>query len=459
MRKLILLLVFVGTVLTVKAQNITGSWSGKLKAGNNTLTVVFNMKKSDGILKSTMDSPDQGVMGIKIDKTSFVNNELNLNANTYKIFYTGKLNDKADTIKGTFKQGMASFPLVLTRHTIKKITRKQDPVSFNYKVEDVIFKNKRDNINLAGTLTLPKDKKIKYAAILISGSGAQNRDEELFNHRPFMIWADWLTKQGIAVLRYDDRGVAESEGNFSGSTTADFSYDAEAAFNYLKSRKELKHAKIGFIGHSEGGMVAPMVAARNNNIDFAVLLAGPGVPIEKLLIQQKRDMSKLRGVPADYIEKELSLTNKILVYLSNNADVKEESKFKDGLEKVISKELNEKLPEMNADVKKLVAVYSGKWFRFFASFNPDKYLSKVECPVLAINGSLDCQVKSSDNLKAIDKSLTVAGNKNFKTVELEGLNHMLQKAKTGIDLEYRQIEETVNQEALNTVSEWITNLN
>jgi fermentation-respiration switch protein FrsA (DUF1100 family) len=145
--------------------------------------------------------------------------------------------------------------------------------------------------------------------------------------------------------------------------------------------------------------------------------------------------------------------------LSNNADVKEESKFKDGLEKVISKELNEKLPEMNADVKKLVAVYSGKWFRFFASFNPDKYLSKVECPVLAINGSLDCQVKSSDNLKAIDKSLTVAGNKNFKTVELEGLNHMLQKAKTGIDLEYRQIEETVNQEALNTVSEWITNLN
>jgi len=452
-------IMLICTVVVTKAQNITGNWSGKLKAGKNVITVVFNVKEKSGVLVSTMDSPDQGVLGIKIDETSFADNELKLDAHTLKILYTGKLNSSADTIKGIFKQGMASFPLVLTRKLIEKKLRIQDPKSFDYKVEDVVFRNHKDGIDLAGTLTLPKDKEVKHVAIMISGSGAQNRDEELLDHRPFLVWADWLTKHGIAVLRYDDRGVAESGGSFAGSTTADFSYDAEAAFNYLKNRKEFRHAKIGFVGHSEGGMIAPMVAARNNKIDFAVLLAGPGVPVDRLLIQQLNDIMKLSGAPDSYIKNELSLTNKILVYLNNNTSVVNESEFKSEFEKFIRKELGDKSSKTDNQINTIVAKYSDKWFRFFATFNPADYLLKVTCPVLAINGSLDCQVKSDDNLNAIDKLLTEAGNKNYRIVELEGLNHMLQKAKTGATVEYRTIEETVNVKALNIVSDWITNLN
>lgn len=466
MKKMIMLIIAVGISNFLYAQDLTGTWYGLLEIPGNKLRINFHIKAIDGGFSTTMDSPDQGANGIPIDKTTIQGNELTIEANKIGMVYKATFNPASNELKGSFTQGPGSLPLNLSRkeqsNEKKVLKRPQDPLTFPYQQEEVTFKNKQAGNELAGTLTMPKEGKVSKIVILISGSGAQDRNEEVaqFNHRPFLVWSDYLTKEGIAVLRYDDRGVGKSTGNFATATSADFATDVEAAIAFIQSRQELKGLKIGLVGHSEGGMIAPMVASRNPAVNFIVLLAGPGIPIAELMVEQNRDQMKLSGVSDSAITAN-SATNRRLYQAVINMKALNEQDFKSKMEPVLRKEFlahtNEQVSEaviaqqINANVKQL----SAPWFRYFLAFNPQVYLAKVKCPVLAINGTLDMQVSSDSNLKGIKESLIKAGNKNFEIVPFKNLNHLLQLAKTGSLAEYAQIEETVNQQALEKVAFWI----
>ncbi|MCZ8215835.1 MAG: alpha/beta hydrolase, partial [Cyclobacteriaceae bacterium] len=272
--------------LTTLAQGINGQWNGLLKVQGTQLRVVFNIKQTENGLSATLDSPDQGAKGIPTTASSFENGVLKIAIANLTVEYEGTLGSD-NIIVGTFKQAGQTFPMNLSKEKVEKekIVRPQEPAKpYPYYSEDVTFENKSAGISLAGTLTLPKKEGIFPVVILISGSGPQNRDEELMGHKPFLVLSDHLTKNGIAVLRYDDRGTALSKGDFKTATSADFATDVEAAMAYLKTRKEINKKKIGLIGHSEGGLIAPMVASRSKDVSFIVLLAGPGIPGDSILL-------------------------------------------------------------------------------------------------------------------------------------------------------------------------------
>jgi dienelactone hydrolase len=285
-------------------QDITGTWNGVLKVQGMQLRIVFHIDKTDNGYKSTMDSPDQGAKGIPVNNTMLADNTVSLSITMAGIDYSGVL--EGNNIKGTFKQGGMEIPLELTRGVVEKepVKRSQDPTQPDpYHSEEVNFRNEGAYITLAGTLTLPKKDGVFPVVVLISGSGPQNRNEEVFNHRPFLVLSDHLTRNGIAVLRFDDRGVGESEGDFSKATSADFAMDVMSAVAYLETRKEINKKKIGLIGHSEGGLIAPMVATQSKDIGFIVLLAGPGIRGDKLLYEQSRLIAAASGIPDDLIER------------------------------------------------------------------------------------------------------------------------------------------------------------
>lgn len=474
MKKKILLIILALVATGLQAQKITGDWYGLLEVQGTQLKIIYHIEQNNEVLTSTMDSPDQNATGLPIDETTLLNNELFLNAKSMGITYRGIVNKNMDTIRGSFVQGAVELPLILTRTESEKkiISRPQDPTDYPYYKEDVVFNNAIDGIELAGTLTLPKDKKVTKIVILISGSGPQNRDEEVaaFNHRPFLVWSDWLTKQGIGVLRYDDRGVGESSGIFDDATSADFANDTEAAVKYILTRDDLENVSIGLMGHSEGGIIAPMVASRNKNIKFIVLLAGPGLPIDQLLLQQIEDIAALEKIPADVSKLNIETTKKMLDYLKEHKDTTYigrefvKADIEAGLREILKTEL-EKYPEealegvsVDEIIQREIKTHTGNWFRFFATYDPAVALEKVTCPVLALNGTLDSQVRCTTNLDAINKALIKAKNNNFEVVQMEGLNHMMQKAMTGAVSEYGKIEETVNPVALKKVSDWINNL-
>jgi dipeptidyl aminopeptidase/acylaminoacyl peptidase len=300
------------------AQSLVGSWSGALQVQGTTLHIVFNISTTGSRFTSTIDSPDQGAIGLATDNTSIIDNNIIIEATKLGIIYKGTYFPDSSKIIGTFNQGPASLPLTLSKSSehnpvAKTTKRPQDPTDFPYKQEEVTFANLKAGNQLSGTLTMPLSGKVSKIVILISGSGPQNRNEEAlqFNHRPFLVWSDWLSRNGIAVLRYDDRGVGKSTGQFATATSADFADDAEAAVTYINSREDLKRLSIGLVGHSEGGMIAPMVATRNPLIKFTVLLAGPGIPISELMLKQSDDQLRLTGAPDNAIAVTSAVNRKI----------------------------------------------------------------------------------------------------------------------------------------------------
>lgn len=338
--------------------------------------------------------------------------------------------------------------------------RPQEPKKpFNYIVEEVSFvNNKANGIKLAGTLTIPKNNKKPPVAILISGSGPQDRDETLFRHKPFLVLADFLTNNGIAVLRYDDRGTAKSEGDFENATSFDFATDVEAAINYIKSRKEFEKSKIGLIGHSEGGLIAPIVTSRNNDVSFNVLLAGTGVLGREVLESQAWAMAKKSGATQTVLEFNKSLTNKLYdVIITENDFSKVEAKAKDSLtafkEELVNNESPFSVYVTDALINQVSGMGKSKWMCTFIKTNPQDYLKKVTCPVLALNGSKDLQVLPELNLGGIESALKE--NPDVTIKELEGLNHLFQTAETGLVSEYKTIEETFSLTALAIIKDWI----
>ncbi|MFP5079063.1 alpha/beta hydrolase family protein [Pedobacter sp. JCM 36344] len=478
MKKIIIVAsIFLVSGIT-QAQNFVGDWNGVLNisgAQNIKLRIVLHISEKAGVYTSTMDSPDQGAKGMLTDKTVVLDNAITIEASKLAVKYVGTYQADSNRITGTFSQGPGSIPLTLYKVTssnnsgsnsfpgAKTVKRTQDPSDISYLQEEVTFNNTKANVKLAATLTMPKDKgATKKLVILISGSGPQNRNEEVkqFNHRPFLVWSDWLTRQGIAVLRYDDRGVGKSTGNFGNSTSADFADDVRAAIAYVKSRSDLAKLSIGLMGHSEGGMIAPMVAADDHTIGFVVLLAAPGIPTTELLVIQSADQMRLLGAVDSVVEVNAASNGKLyqLIKSYSNLGVDE---LKPKLDSALTADLSSRGADVisKAEIDKQVAAnisqLSGPWFRYFISFDPTPYLSKLKCPVLALNGTLDMQVSYKENLEGISNSLKKAGNKRFEVLPLTGLNHLFQTAKTGGVIEYGEIEETVSPIVLAKVTDWI----
>jgi len=460
MKNFIILLVTLLTTLTSTAQDILGQWNGVLKVQGTQLRVVFNVTQTKNGFSSTMDSPDQGAKGIPVTNTTFENPKIKFEVTNARIEYDGELS--GDEIIGTFKQGGQEFPMNLSREAIEKeiIKRPQEPIKpYPYYSEDVVFKNTKANISLSGTLTLPKKDGIFPVVILITGSGPQNRDEELLGHKPFLIISDYLTQNGIAVLRYDDRGVGQSTGDFKSATSADFATDVESAIAYLKTRKEINKKKIGLVGHSEGGLIAPIVASKSKDVRFIVLLAGTGIQGDKLLLLQQELIAKANGVLETDINESIQTNSKLFeMVIKSNDNSKLKADLTAKLNELIENEPNAEIPngmKKEEFVSMQVNQISSPWMVFFMKFNPGTTLEQVTCPVLAVNGEKDLQVPSKENLSAIKNALTKGGNLNVTTKEFPNLNHLFQECETGSPNEYATIEQTFSPIVLEEITKWI----
>ena len=449
LKSLLPILFLFCTASTLFGQDITGEWNGALNVQGAQLRLVFHIEQTENGFTSTMDSPDQGAIGIPTTETSFEHPNLEIKIANLNISYQGKFNED-NTIEGTFIQNAHRFPLNLSREKIeaKKVERPQEPKApFPYTTEEVKFNNDSANITLAGTLTLPKQKGKFPAVILISGSGPQNRDEEVFGHKPFLVLADKLTRNGIAVLRYDDRGTAESTGDFTSATSADFATDVESALKYLKSRKEIHKKKIGLLGHSEGGLIAPLVANRNKDVDFIVLLAGPGVTGERILLAQQELIGKASGFSDEKLTSNAKI-NQGAFNMIKNAESQEQ------LVADLTNYFKENgIPE--GEIPTIVSQSTSPWMKHFLTYDPSVVLQQVNCPVLALNGANDLQVPAKENLEAIEQALKTGGNKCVTIQELPGLNHFFQESKTGLPSEYANIEQTISPKVLDKITKWI----
>ncbi|MXV52405.1 alpha/beta fold hydrolase [Pedobacter sp. HMF7647] len=442
--------VFILASVTASAQDISGRWSGILEVQNTKLTVVFNISAAENGYATTMDSPDQGVTGIPATSTVFENSRLKIAVKNAGIEYEAEL--KENKLTGIFRQGGLTLPLNLTKTETEKkaLLRPQEPVKpYPYYTEDVSFPSEKGKITMAGTLSLPKKDGKFPVVILISGSGPQNRNEELMGHKPFLVISDYLTRNGIGVLRYDDRGVGQSTGNFQAATSADFAADAESAIAYLKTRKEADLNNIGLVGHSEGGLIAPMVAAKSRDVKFIVLLAGPGLRGDKVLLRQQEVIAKAAGTPQNAIDKSIQMNAKLFDMVVASKD---DQKLKAGL----TSYLKQSMPDVDSNsVATLVAQTTSPWMLYFLRYDPSLALAHVKCPVLALNGEKDMQVDADQNLSAIEQALKKAGNKDVTTVKISSLNHLFQKCETGAIAEYTRIEQTFYPAALGIMTDWI----
>ncbi len=434
-----------------------GDWIGTLDIGMS-IRIVFIIKlnpQAPSGYEGYCLSPDQSsaqfpISSIELDGTSLAISVASVDARYQGSFFG------PDTITGKFLQGSVSLPLTLQRKEWKIAKRPQDPVApFPYRDEEVTVP--RGSFSLAGTLSLPDDTKLADATmrfpavILISGSGLQNRDEEILNHRPFLVLADSLARKGIAVLRLDDRGTGESTGDPSMATTLDFAADTLAAVNYLKTRADIDPARIGLCGHSEGGLIAFILAAEHpSDIAFIVSMAGPGMKGDELLVLQGKLIAKAEGVPESEIQQNTDIQRKLLSIVKEHASddnctaMNEEARSLLASAGVATDAIESALAEINAP-----------WMRWFVACDPAVYIAQLRCPVLALNGELDLQVPFEQNLKIIREQLTEAGNTRSLVRSYPGLNHLFQHAKTGSPSEYGSIEETIAEQVLLDIQDWI----
>lgn len=448
---------------TAAAQSVTGRWVGKLQVSGGQLTLVLRIQEIEGgKLSAFMDSPDQGAYDIPCDSVVYSAPHLKVIISSIGARYEATLD--GETLRGQFMQGGLSLPLVLTpsAEEDRSVLRPQEPKEpYPYQVEEVRFVNPISGDTLAGTLTMPTSPGPHRAVVMISGSGAQDRDETIMNHRPFLVWADALTRLGIAVLRYDDRGVGASTGDFSEATTTDFSRDAEAAVDYLRSRKEIDNRRIGLIGHSEGGIIAPMVATRRpDDVSFIVLLAASGVRGDSILLLQNKMISRRSNLPDSVREASAALNRSLFALLV--PPTTDEEELRQSLAEVLRDAffdgpLAPPMPHEQVElaINQEMEMLTAPWMRDFLRYDPAPMLSRVQCPVLAVQGSEDVQVPAAANLPIVEKALTLHGNKAVIVKEFPGLNHMLQHCQTCLPDEYGEIRETISPEVLQFVGEWI----
>jgi pimeloyl-ACP methyl ester carboxylesterase len=449
---------------SMQVKPFIGIWEGKLELPGASLRLAVHISFSDGVMNATLDSPDQGVKGIVASKVEINGKKIVATLNSIGGTYSGELNAEGSVLEGSWTQMNVTTVLDLKKtDKVSEIKRPQEPKRpFPYNEEEVTFVNRKDGDTLAGTFTWPKSGSNFPVAVFVTGSGPQNRDEELLGHKPFLVISDYLTRNGIATLRYDDRGFAKSTGNFATGTTLDFAEDALAAVDYLKTRKEINREKIGIIGHSEGGIIAPIVASRTSSVGFIVLLAGPGVPGIDILREQSALIMRAQGAKETDIQAGLAFNEKLFGIMKEHLDSAQTEAKTDAAIAAFIPTLPDSLkssPEYSeASLKSRIKPLFSPWFKTFLFLDPRDYLRKVHCPVLAVNGSKDLQVPPDQNLPEIEKALKEAGNKQFVTKRFDGLNHLFQKAVTGSPNEYATIEETFSPDVLHTIQTFIDSL-
>ena len=431
--------------LVAQAPGIEGSWEGALQTPGGNLRIRIHIARgTDGALSARMDSPDQGATGIPVSTISLTAGDLKWNLKMANASYAGNLNADATEISGKFTQG-TEIPLTFKRMSkddIRPPSRPQEPKPpFPYKSLDVTFASKAAGVMLAGTLTLPDGKGPHPAVALVTGSGPQDRDETLMGHRPFAVLADFLSRRGIAVLRYDDRGIGKSTGAFAKATTADFADDAEGALNYLKTRPEIGARKVGFAGHSEGGIVVPIVAARRADVAFLALLAATAVSGADVILEQNQALAKAAGFTEERLK---AARAKQMEYSAIYRQSKDDAEFENRLIAYLGEAGKSQLP-----------VSMSPWLRYFMLYDPAPTLEKVQCPVIALNGEKDLQVLPGQNLPVLEAALKKGGNNDVTILRLPGLNHLFQTSKTGLPMEYGQIEETMSPAMLEPLAKWI----
>jgi len=431
-----------------------GVWQGALEGHGMRLRLQLHVSHADqDQLVAALDSPDQGVSGLPATKVSQKDTAFHFEIPEVSGVYDGTLNAAKTAITGSWTQNETTQKLEFKRSDkLLELLRPQTPVKpYPYREEEVVFSNANAKISLAGTLTIPSGPGPFPVAVLLSGSGPHDRDETLVGHHPFLILADHLTRKGIAVLRYDKRGNGKSTGDYANATTEDFANDCESALAYLKSRKEIDPKRIGLLGHSEGGIIAPIVAARLKDVAWVVLLAGPGLKGEDLLLLQSQALLTVAGANESQVASTLDFNKQTyaLVRQEKNRAMLE-SKLNDLVQ---SSGASAAIPASALQAQ--VGMLASPWFRYFLDYDPFPALQKTLCPVLALNGERDLQVPPKENLGRIQKALQDGGNQDFQTTELPGLNHLFQHGPTGSPTEYGAIEETMAPEALNAVSDWV----
>jgi uncharacterized protein len=470
MKKLFVVIALSGLVHTglyaqhlVAPEQVTGAWNGVIEAGAVKLRVVFNIASGvDGKLTATTDSPDQGAKGIPVQDVQVKGDSLLLKIPAINGSYAGKITS-AETIAGVLNQGGASTTLHLKKGAAmadaapKRPQMPQRP--YPYKEVDVVVSNTEAGITLGGTLTIPSGKGPHAAVILFTGSGSQDRDMTLMGHKPYLVLSDHLTRQGIAVLRLDDRGIGQSGGDPSLATTQDFTTDAMAAYAFLKTRKEINPKKIGLLGLSEGAFMAAQTAAKNKDVAFVVLLAGPALPGIEMMVLQNEVLLKNSGLPAGLVSQFLSLRRAQFEVSASDLDTPDAAQKIASLETEALARMSSQEQAMlglNAErVQATATTFTSPWWRYAMRYDQGLTLRQLKMPALALNGSKDMQVPATENLAATEKALKTGGNRNFTVKELQGLNHLFQVAETGHPSEYRLIEQTMAPIAMETISTWI----
>jgi fermentation-respiration switch protein FrsA (DUF1100 family) len=439
------------------AQNVEGRWNGTLNAGAMKLPLVVNVALKDGLYSATIDSPSQGAKGIPASAVKFENAKFSFSIAALGVEYEGAAHgDSVDSIVGTFKQNGLSFPLTFTRSKAENaaLPRPQEPKKpYPYKEEEVRFENKAAGVVLAGTLTMPTTGTDFPTAVLVSGSGPQNRNEELLGHKTFLVLSDYLTRNGIAALRYDDRGTGESSGDYSAAGIDDMASDAAAAVEYLATRKDINPQKTGIIGHSEGGTIAFLLAGkRDSRLSFIVSMAGMAIPGDSLLKMQRRLLCEAQGITEEYIAKQEAIIE-IITGLIDKYPA-------DYILQNINRLADEVLPEewrgnetIKQTIQRGVNQMKSVELQSIMKCNPAEALRGIKCRVLALNGEKDLQVPADANLERI-KALVESP---VTAKKYPGLNHLFQHCATGLPHEYGNIGETIAPEALKDMAEWIKN--
>ncbi|MDT8341477.1 MAG: CocE/NonD family hydrolase [Longimicrobiales bacterium] len=490
-----------GTAQQPDVERWVGGWRGTLRTGSAEFPVVFHVSAGPAGLSAAMDSPAQGAFGVPMDEVAAVGDTLRLVLRSAGAGYRGVLREDG-TLAGTWTQGAASLPLDLERvhgggepdgertdasgapareradrgaepahEGVGAAPAAPDPAArpqtpappFPYRAEEVRFPNRAEAFELAGTLTLPEGAGPFPGVVLISGSGPQDRDESLMGHKPFAVLADHLTRSGIAVLRYDDRGVGGSGGDFASATSVELAGDAEAALAWLAARPEVDGERVGMVGHSEGGLIAPMVAARNPAVAFVVLLAGTGMTGAEIILDQSRRIALAEGMEPERVERSLEVNRALFQVVREEGGTEAgEARMRQILNAAIAamtpgERTAAGLTEASREawVNGQLAQLRSPWLRHFLGYDPVPALEATRVPVLALNGELDLQVPHEGNLAAIRAALARGGNPDYAVEALPGLNHLFQTAGTGSPREYAHIEETMSPRVLERVSGWI----
>ena len=475
-------------------QAIVGDWTGALKVGAASLRIVFHIEVSETGYSATMDSPDQGAKGIPVSSVKFDGANLNLTVSSVGGSYTGTLGTSGNAIKGSWKQSGMSFELNLIKSAPGQSAQSTPQIALpatpaatpaapvqpstpttdaqapsqatpSYITRDVAFDSSAPGVRLAGTLTLPQGQGTFPAVILVTGSGPQNRDEEILGHKPFLVIADYLAQRGIASLRWDDRGVAGSTGTFQTATTLDFADDAQAAIDFLAAQPGINDKELGVIGHSAGGLIAAILGARSATrtqvpkLAFLVMLAGPGVRGDQLLLMQNAALGRASGMTEAQIEAANAVNNELYsIAMSQGDPAALHAQIVNALNLAIDKASGLSQAQKEAQ-RAQVSVEADQlltpWMRTFLALDPAEYLKQVTVPVLALDGTKDLQVPATENLAAIAKALKSGGDSAVTTVDFEGLNHLFQHATTGLPSEYGTIKEDFAPEALEAMGDWI----